>query len=385
MIKSSASASSNLAIVIGNYEFLLLGKAEDRYWYVYISSTNINDSKDTTRFWVYPSNSELGLWRLSANWENIKYKGSFVSLEERQTRGQGDFFYYDYVQQTCIFIELQIFINKHFDSLKKFSSASVTALTPSKPYNPSHVISRANNEKMFHTIDNRDRQIHLSPFIILQQRLECGETETITPRKRTPSEAIKEFSDRLRVEYTLLYDNVEVIAPYDKTFQKTIQITGNIMKFPLKNKTNGDIVLLYACIVKLESLSSSSVFRRSRENIDRITSKEYHIMPFFLTTADSSINCFGLYTKYIPCGAFICKLFDYSDGFHRDNGGYKQCTLEEYENNHCTSTYSYIGDRYDNLFPFNEWIEKTNKWVRKKGVRSANSYKRRATRKNGSF
>ena len=382
MSRGTVKKAPEPSIIIDDYEFTLLGKAEERYWHVYIRSTNIHNKSDVNRFWVYPSNSELGLWRLSAMWEDIKYKGNYVEPLERQTRGEGDFFYYDYVQQTCISIELQIFINKHFDTLKKFSLPTLSLIMPSKPYNPGNTVTLAENEKMFNVIDDRDRQIHLSPFIILQKIIECGEIETITPRKRTPSEAIKEFSDKLREDYSLLFERVKVIAPYDKTFQNAIKITGNIIKFPLRNKSNGEIVILYACIVKLEGLPTAVSFQRSQENIERITSKELHIMPFFLTTADSSINCFGLYNKYIPCGAFICKLFDYSDGFH--GSGYKQCTLEEYERNHCTSTYSYIGDRYDNLYPFNEWIEKSNKWVRKSGVRSFDSYKK-SRRKKHSF
>jgi hypothetical protein len=160
------------------------------------------------------------------------------------------------------------------------------------------------------------------------------------------------------------------------------------MRFPLKNKRNGEIVMLYACVVKMREIQTLSAFRNSRENITRICGKDLHIMPFFLTTADSSINCFGTYTKYIPCGAFICKLFDYSDGYHKLSG-YKQCTPTEFARNHCTSTYSYIGDRYDNIFPFNEWIDKTNyilnkPWSRKLGVRSATSKQRISIKKRKS-
>jgi hypothetical protein len=198
---------------------------------------------------------------------------------------------------------------------------------------------------------------------------------------------IKEFSQKLKLEYDLLYEHVEIVAPYDKVFQNMININGNIMRFPLRNKRNGKTVILYACIVKMTELPASATFRNSRENVARICGKDIHIMPFFLTTEDSSINCFGTYNKYIPCGAFICKLFDYSDGYHKF--GFKQCTSEEFSRNHCTPTYSYIGDRYDNIFPFNEWIDKTNyilnkPFSRKTGVRSASKSKKKSVKQRNS-
>jgi len=379
----------NPFITIDNYKFTLIGKLNERhYWYVYIFSEHIADPTDKTNFWVYPSNSELGLWRLSATSENIKYKGQFVSAFERRTRDPTvQYFYYDYVQQTCIYIELQVFINQHFGNLKTVA-APLSLMTPNKPHDPKSRISFADNEKIFNLIDNHDRQIQLSPFILLQQIIECGEVETVTPRRRPPDVVIKEFSQQLEIEYDLLYENIEIIAPYNKVFQDMIDINGNIMRFPLKNKRTNEIVMLYACVVKMTEIQTVSAFRNSRENITRICGKDLHIMPFFLTTADSSINCFGTYTKYIPCGAFICKLFDYSDGYHKLSG-YKQCTPTEFARNHCTSTYSYIGDRYDNIFPFNEWIDKTNyilnkPWSRKLGVRSATSKQRISIKKRKS-
>ena len=70
-----------------------------------------------------------------------------------------------------------------------------------------------------------------------------------------------------------------------------------------------------------------------------------------LTIPDVKINDYGLYDKYIPCGLYICKLFDYS---HPSNN---QCSQEEKERGMCNDTYSYIGNRYDELFPLKEAIE----------------------------
>ena len=377
-------------IIIDNYKFTLEGKINDRtwnYWNVYISSEDVN-TKEVNKFWVYPSNSELGLWRLSANINDIKYKGERISSRMRKHRPPGDYFYYDYVQQTCIYIELQVFINQHFDTLPVILSLLVNLLTPHKPYSTKSKLTRKYNDTIIDMIDNPHRQIQLSPFILLQKIIECGEIETITPRKRTPVVVIKEFSQQLKREYELLYYNIEIVAPYNKVFQNMININGHIMKFPLKNKRDGTIVILYACIVKMAQIPTSKGFRNSATNIHRICGKDLHIMPFFLTTEDSTINCFGVYTKYIPCGAFICKLFDYSSGYHK-LGGYIQCTEDEFSNNHCTDSYSYVGDRFDNIFPFNEWIKKNNllyqAYSRKSGVKSASPKKSKTMSRIRSF
>jgi hypothetical protein len=79
-------------------------------------------------------------------------------------------------------------------------------------------------------------------------------------------------------------------------------------------------------------------------NEDKFCGKDKrHFMPFLLTTTDSLCTPIGLYSKYIPAGVYICKMFDYRD----------QCTLNE--RRECLierSDYVYIGDRYKNVFPF---------------------------------
>jgi len=379
------------SIIIDNFKFVLLGKNEidttNSRWYVFISSEN-QTTKELVNFWVYPSTSELGLWRLLAKTNNFYYKGAHIPAIERETRPPGDYFYYDYVQQTCIYIELQSFINSHFDDLKNLKYPK-TSFVPNRPYDPHDSVRRLTleqNDRVFEIIDDPSRQIQLYPFILLQQIMECGEIETITPRKRRPDVVIKEFAKKLKQEYELLYDYVEIVAPYDKVFQERITIRGDIMKFPLQNIKDGSIVILYACIVKMTQIPTNRRFRNSTSNIARICEKDLHIMPFFLTTEDSTVNCFGVYTKYIPCGAFICKLFDYSNGYHASRG-YKQCTQDEFDNNHCSTDYSYLGDRFDNIFPFNEWIKKSNlqPYSRKSGVKSASPIKTKRRSRAHSF
>ena len=110
------------------------------------------------------------------------------------------------------------------------------------------------------------------------------------------------------------------------------------------NETNS--VILYYFKSKIDKLQTNEY----SEQINNICSLDTHIMPFLLTPIDTQCNVLGLYTKYISTGAFICKLFDYSS----DNT--KQCTDEENAWGKCSKKYSYIGLRYQNIFPFNEII-----------------------------
>jgi hypothetical protein len=93
---------------------------------------------------------------------------------------------------------------------------------------------------------------------------------------------------------------------------------------------------------------SSQIMQEYNKTISTICGKRVHILPFFLTIPDVNVNVYGLYTKYIPCGAYICKMFDY----YADP--YDQCTLEEINDGKCTADYSYIGGRYDNIFPLKQ-------------------------------
>ena len=99
---------------------------------------------------------------------------------------------------------------------------------------------------------------------------------------------------------------------------------------------------LYLYYLKVHMYNKDVVQTIGVKNICMI---KQHYMPFFLTNHLTKCNKLGLYTKYIPCGAYICKLFDYTN---------KQCTASEIQFGKCGWSYSYIGTRYMNIFPFDE-------------------------------
>ena len=111
-------------------------------------------------------------------------------------------------------------------------------------------------------------------------------------------------------------------------------------------------------------------------NIQNICERDNHIMPFLLIHVGILINNLGLYSKYILAGAYICKLFDYA----------VQCSINENIRHQCTINYTYIGDRYNNMFPFKldnilpeiqpGKKQRSSRGINKKGYRS-----KRKTRK----
>jgi len=76
----------------------------------------------------------------------------------------------------------------------------------------------------------------------------------------------------------------------------------------------------------------------------------------------TQLNKYGIYTKFITAGVFICKAFEYAI----------QCrgTISK----KCGNDYTFVGNRYDRIFPFNAIAmgEKTymdKKWDERTAIR----------------
>ena len=90
------------------------------------------------------------------------------------------------------------------------------------------------------------------------------------------------------------------------------------------------------------------------------------VMPILLTVSDAVCNCFGLYTKYIPSGIFMCKILDY----------HQNCTSSENSKSKCTDTYSFVGDRYKGVFPYTKLV-RDEPPSHKKARRGGSKHKKR--------
>lgn len=325
--------------------------------YIFVEIKSFKDEE--TIFHVYSSRSQMGLWRLAVKERKLMYKGhnylfprenptqseEYARRVEREPRPEIIKNYYDYVQQTLIHVALQIFINRNIDSIEIGEELVLPRYNDDNP----------NAQAIVQAINDYSRQITKEPFVTLQKIIECGEMKSRTPRRRTPKQVIKEFSHELEQ----MYDKGEdiVISDYHNVFFD-LQINGEMKKMSLLKKTedSDENVDLYYLDVTIKETDEPSSKRAKLET---------HAMPFLLTVPDSKITRFGLYDKYIPSGAFICKLFDYSSGWRTGENKYKQCTKEEHDNNMCVGPYSYIGDRY-NVFPFARGKRKAKRKTYKK-------------------
>lgn len=349
--------NNDLSIVIDNIKFTLLQKSDykDRYKdVVQIQSENKLDSSDITKFWVYRSNSEIGFYRLCFTKEDHLFKGHL-----------------DYVQSTFIYIELQIFIISKLDIIPyiKFDNETQKKANCFCPN-----INETSCDTALSIIEDKNRFItDEEPFAELyklQTVIRCG-TIPYQANDSLVKKIINLFSKKLENTYelenfTLMKDN------YNFVFENIIDITGGIYCINLKRKSQNDslqtnYIKLYFVLANLmptekayENLVPQNdaielIKKRYNiyKNVINICNKDYHIIPILLTTKNALINKFGVYNKYIYAGIFICKLFDYTESESTDS----QCSRNEKKDKQCSLYYSYIGSRYDDLFPFEKVIK----------------------------
>jgi hypothetical protein len=310
------------SISIDGIEFLILGRD------IYKSSDEPRETvtytlKSDPQFWysAYRSNSEIGFWRLMY----LDYFGF----------DKGD---NDYVQQTFIHLKLQSFINDIYDKL------------PQKPYFTRTIYGQDNKDNKFDgltikmAIDDHTRHIKVAPFdFLLKQKdnYKCGKS-------------MFNLNEKLEAFSKILYNNYsikcykEVISNYYFEFQRLIVGNGNVYCIILEKRENGtmqdentpSVVYLYCLLCNLEQ--TSITYSLINKTLEDICAKNLHVMPLLCTKDDAHILPSGLYSHYINCGGYICKLFDYK----------QQCSMNEAKQLGCSKQYNYIGYRFEFLFPY---------------------------------
>jgi hypothetical protein len=351
--KSDSPESTNYSIDIDDYRFTLLCKSNlTEGFRVRIESTLIDPSKSDSSdpdsngvfFWVYQSNSELGMWRFCTTHPNsaILYKGDPTA--------------FDYAQTTLIHLKLQEYINNNINNLKEIPAAYTllsekkTKKTNIKPlrlpdnrYTCPHITSYPNIKK---AIDS-NRIIDIPPFIELEKTSPCG--EEFTKKNIDIKSNLSEFSKELEKLYDI-GEQEDIISEYSYVLENIIKIQGKIKRVLLNSKpdvqTDYKKIFLYFIEARLCEGEQRSIDSEHDKRINYVCSIPIHYMPFLLTPFDVECNFIGLYSKYIRSGAYICKLFDYSTSL------YMQCTEEENKVGKCSRKYTYIGSRYKDLFPF---------------------------------
>jgi hypothetical protein len=371
-------STSNPQITIDEFTFVLIQVVNLNPRYSEILEIHSYKSSEPelepTKFWVYRSNSELGFWRLCINEydddsRTLWYKGK-----------------HDYIQSTFIHIQLQVFINENIKidpiTKKRRVKRTIYNRVSKQPTNIC-CTSCPNKREAIAQINDVSRIISEEPFLTINnydnhptRPIGCGRMPQGTPNRVIKS-ILQNFSIELSEQY--IVDNVTFISRSDFEFENILNSEGEIYSIELTRKTpdpslESNNIIVYFMKTKLikkpQSIQNSDILIK---NITRICGMPFHIFPFFITTKDVRITNFGLFNKYIPSGLFICKLFDYGKP-------YDQCTVEELANEQCSPFYSYIGKRYNDLFPLNEAVRRLSEscsdesgTMEEEGVKEASS------------
>ena len=348
----SKDLNSYLSIEIDDFIFYLINTVQIKKYIIMriYSAHNISTEPIASKFYIYPSHSELGCWRYCST--DPTSEGS-----TRFYKGNNHLQYpdiNDYIQATFIHIKLQKFINDNLIYMYK-----ITDTTNLFKYGENQFTCNPPDIRIQNIINNQDRIIKESPFIGTALFTKCGKNHVLHKDPLIPHLTVKEvilgFSMAFKNAYNILYDSIKPEYKLNNTFENIVRTDGIVYSVELERKIliegsqSNNIILYY-----LET-NISPILKNATEQyhgaIVNICSKDFHIIPIFLTSTTNTINEIGLNNKYISCGAYICKMFDYSTDENM------QCTLEEVRVGRCTPKYSFIGARYENIFPLKEIIE----------------------------
>ena len=331
---------NELSIIIDNITFTLLVKSElNRRYKDVVRIQSSSDDNNFQTFWVYRSCSEMGFWRLcSKRYDDILiYKGQF-----------------DYVQSTFIHFSLQQFLNDKLEMIPRVTLSADEKLD--QCFCANLLTSKCNIVDVHDVIDDVRRAIiGEDPFKYMHNLekigiLGCG----IVPDKTTQynfNDKMKYFAAVFNNDFNAKIDDIVKLYDYQFNFENIINADCSVYSLKLERKKKNassrtNDVTLYFLTSKFKEIEVENKNLFS-DNVSKVCNKKIHILPCFLTISNVKINKYGLFTKFIPCGAYICKMFDY----YSDD--YNQCTVEEKLHERCNFTYAYIGHRYDNLFPLN--------------------------------
>ena len=359
---SSSSSERKIVepfIIIDNYKFTAIRytSLDVRYQIVVnIKSESLLNGAEEN-FWIYKSNSELGIWRLCI------IRRNFRSFSEEFTFTKGD----DYVQTTLIHIDLQLYVNK---LLKNGLIPEVVLNEMEKDNQCVCFISSDRcfefNDRIYDVINDTNRIIKGEPFETLikvkqRNKVYCGH---ITDYEYEDNARLMSYLYKFSQEFSSDYDIVDIkqIGTTDFLFEDTIHTHGKINRIHLRTKVKymdkpilNNIYLYTLTLILTPTMQNHLDEHRkahtdpkkyniySSNVVDICKNTTIHSFPFLLTPNTSEINEYGIYTQYIPTGLYICKLFDYAIP--------KQCSKLEISNKQCCERYTYIGNRYINLFP----------------------------------
>jgi hypothetical protein len=340
---------------------------------------SIDKNKTKRYFWAYQSHSEVGMWRWCSGTQipptNVYVYDKFSRIP------YGNIESGDYVQTTLLHIELQLYLNEIINSQQHRNQLlSITRSLKDDRDEPLDGLVRlpvgttCNNLKAL-VKDKRERfliypysrEIQTPPFDMFNKNQQCADQIDVTVLQRFSNQFENDYEvvDTNTIHENYKYENKK---PYLRSGQiSEIKVVGDLKEIILRRKIqstskDGKLVNLIKLLyletkeiilnAKYWFLTTNQTRRQPWRGPEIIVSKDgmpmrgriYH-MPFALIPIIDGVaecNPYGLYSKYIKAGAYICKLFEYVE----------QCIPEVSRRRKCLERYVFIGDRYNNLFPF---------------------------------
>jgi hypothetical protein len=308
-----------------------------------IISSTTEDFSEYYKFLVYASQSELDFRRLTYKKDESSkyYKGNT-----------------DYVQQTLIDLRLQQIISD-----KEIITPFISNFGESNIYRLGVM-----TDEIKSSIDDPIRKIDISPFNLNIKNL-CGQkqkNDDIRTNEAIYSEVIhnlQEYSQVLENYFNI--DTPQFLYNYKKDimieselvvyFYITVFAVILIDKSNIENK-----FILYFMIYDICAFNNTSLYDDSATDVEikykfydkyshsykknKVCKYRNYFAPISIVPYNTEITIYGLPNHFILTGNYTCKILEYNS----------QCT--KHENSLFIigdSGYTFIGDRYNNLFPFN--------------------------------
>ena len=366
-------------LVLNGIKFSLLNKWKQGA-YIHITFLSTDAAGKTIRLCAYKSRSELGFWREFVLTEGIRpayYKGAPIIITKEMglpardypVNGLSSISGIDYIQMTFIHLTLQKYFNDNLAELAELSPADAAEEFKKymDPWNPANPLDKPNGEAeksqyafvkdIKAQINDEARQEKIEPFITYASNPQnwCG----VAMESRDKN--LRIFSKKVERAFPTPEEPVLVYKDYtfeDRSPPDILSVIGDIYKIKL-GAVNGKEVLLYFMRYNLDSESSVG-------DIAPLHLKN-KIIPVLLTTSDSSTP-YGLYSKFILAGNYICKVLNYT-----------KTSLNT--NIRCTSTYSLISGIYEKLYPYYTNLKIQELIGAGKKRKTRKSLRRRATRR----
>jgi hypothetical protein len=323
----------NPSIVIDDFEFTLIRYDPNAmYGRGILEAKSVNKtSLEETFFFCYKSISESGIWRA------LYTSGTTV------THGMGDIIKgKDYMSSSTIHFKLQKFI---YEKIKKgeilIDNIVITLETAEIMNNWS--LGRLLNYDRRHTllmdewIDNY-RSIHYG---------RCGSMSYNVREELNEISTIMEKNYEFNSEPNFLFNYTDKIFYGSMSgLDRYLYITANVYSIALKKNSEDSSIFsnLDFYYMNYSLLSEEKYVSESGESDD--FNKLDLFAPLALTPSNTTINKYGLFDQVISLYSYVCKIIEYNQQL--PPGVFFKIS----------DIYSFIGEIYNDLFPYNKIKEK---------------------------